>query len=176
MLLRVPEDMRAFLLLILYAAWTMLAFASEDPKAKDTTGTVTGLSIPRFASLKSSQVNIRTGPGKRYPIDWVIVRKGMPVEIIAEHDIWRKIKDWQGTEGWVHHAMLSGRRSVLITGQNVILRKKPAADAAPVIKLAPMIAAFVERCTNDWCQVETDNFKGWLMIKDIWGIKTGEVF
>lgn len=168
--------MRVILILILCLACATLATATESSPKKETVGSVTGLTLPRFASLKNSQVNIRTGPGKRYPIDWVIVRKGMPVEIIAEHDVWRKIRDWQGTEGWVHHAMLSGRRSILIIGDNVIMRKKPTADAAPVIKLAPMVAAFVESCTNDWCKIEADNFKGWIMINNTWGIKGGEIF
>ncbi|HKH69397.1 MAG TPA: SH3 domain-containing protein, partial [Reyranella sp.] len=65
-----------------------------------------GLPIPRFASLRSDEVNVRTGPGPRYPIDWVFKRKAMPVEIVAEFENWRKIRDWQGASGWVHQSLL----------------------------------------------------------------------
>src|SRR5262245_5050819 len=69
-----------------------------------------GLPIPRFASLRSDEVNVRSGPGTRYPVEWVFKRKSMPVEIVAEYDIWRKIRDWQGASGWVHQSLLTGKR------------------------------------------------------------------
>ena len=73
-----------------------------------------GLPIPRFATLKSDEVNVRTGPGSRYPIDWVFKRKGMPVEIVAEYENFRKIRDWQGASGWVYQGLLTGKRSFII--------------------------------------------------------------
>src|SRR6267142_2138473 len=73
-----------------------------------------GLPIPRFASLRPDEANVRTGPGPRYPIDWVFKRKGMPVEIVAEYDNGRKIRDWQGASGWVHQSLLSGKRGFII--------------------------------------------------------------
>ena len=74
-----------------------------------------GLPFPRFASLRSDEVNVRTGPGTRYPVDWVFKRKSMPVEIVAEYENWRKIRDWQGASGWVHQSLLTGKRSFLIS-------------------------------------------------------------
>ena len=72
----------------------------------------TGLPLPRFVTLRANEVNLRSGPGTRYPIDWVYRRSGMPVEIIDEFDTWRRIRDWQGTEGWVHQSMVQGRRGI----------------------------------------------------------------
>ena len=81
-----------------------------------------GLKLPRFVSLRSNQINARSGPGARYPIEWVYMQKGAPVEIIAEFEIWRQIKDWQGSKTWVHKTMLSGHRSVKVMppGENNI--------------------------------------------------------
>src|SRR5258706_546116 len=75
------------------------------------------LPLPRFVSLKSEEANVRTGPGTRYPIQWVYHRAGMPVEIVEEYDLWRKIRDVEGTTGWVHKTMLAGNRTALIKGK-----------------------------------------------------------
>jgi SH3-like domain-containing protein len=84
-----------------------------------------GLPIPRFASLKSDEVNVRTGPGPRYPVDWVFKRKGMPVEIVAEYENWRKIRDFQGASGWVYQGLLTGKRSFIIAAKPASVHKTP---------------------------------------------------
>src|SRR4051812_41650183 len=84
--------------------------ASEGPN-----GTASGLPIPRFVSLKSDRVNVRGGPTKDHDVAWVYTRAGLPVEITAEFENWRRIRDWEGAEGWVYHSMLSGRRTALVT-------------------------------------------------------------
>ncbi|MEH6546060.1 MAG: SH3 domain-containing protein, partial [Sneathiella sp.] len=71
--------------------------------------------LPRFVSLSSNKVNVRTGPGTRYPITWVFVRRGWPVEVIAEYELWRRIRDVDGSTGWVHKGLLSSRRTLIIT-------------------------------------------------------------
>src|SRR5271165_7115035 len=81
-----------------------------------------GLPLPRFVSLRSDEVNLRTGPGARYPVDWIYTRRDLPVEVIAEFEAWRKIRDWQGAEGWVHQSMLAARRMIVVTGQQRRLR------------------------------------------------------
>ena len=73
-----------------------------------------GLTLPRFVSLRASEVNMRTGPGTRYPIAWVYKQRNLPVEIVDEFDTWRRIRDWEGSEGWVHQSMLHGRRSIMV--------------------------------------------------------------
>jgi len=87
------------------AAFCALAVSAAGAAENGST-----LPLPRFASLRTEEVNLRTGPGERYPIEWVLTRKDMPVEIVDEHENWRRVRDWQGTEGWVHQRMVSGRR------------------------------------------------------------------
>ena len=82
----------------------------------------TGLPLPRYVSLRAGEVNLRTGPGVQYPVDWVYLRQNLPMEIIAEYGTWRKVRDWQGTQGWVHQSMVSGLRTLIITGNTRTVR------------------------------------------------------
>ena len=109
--------------------------------------------IPRFASLRSDEVNVRTGPGTRYPVDWVFKRKAMPVEIVAEYENWRKIRDWQGASGWVHQSLLTGKRSFIIPPKPASLHKTPATSAEVVAKLEPEVMGEIRSCAGDWCRV-----------------------
>jgi SH3-like domain-containing protein len=143
----------------------------------DDRGSVSGrtnLPLPRFASLRASQVNVRTGPGVRYPIDWVFQRRNMPVEITAEFENWRKIRDDQGTEGWVHRQMLSGKRSLVIAGKEQVLRRQADNGAPAVARLGPGVVAQVMECNGEWCRVEASGFRGWLPRAGTWGTKPGE--
>lgn len=129
----------------------------------------TGLPLPRFVSFRAPKVNLRTGPGIRYPIDWVYKRQELPVEIIDEFDTWRRIRDWQGTVGWVHQSMLQARRSALVTGERRLLRAEPLSEAAGVAWLEPGVIARLERCGETWCRIEVRNFTGWLPRDEFFG-------
>lgn len=133
-----------------------------------------GLPLPRFVSLRADEVNLRTGPGTRYPIDWVYRRRGMPVEIIDEFDTWRRIRDWQGTEGWVHQSMVQGQRGILVTGQRHMLRRRPQADAPGVALLDAGVVGVLQRCQGDWCEVSAGGFTGWLPRSAFYGLYPGE--
>ena len=78
-------------------------------------GPASGLPVPRYVSLKSDRVNVRAGPTKDHDVAWVFTRAGLPVEITAEFENWRRIRDWEGSEGWVYHSLLSGRRTAVVT-------------------------------------------------------------
>jgi SH3-like domain-containing protein len=132
-------------------------------------GSETKLPIPRFVSLRSNEVNLRTGPGTNYPVDWVFVRHGLPVEIIAEFDVWRKIRDWQGTIGWVHQSMLDGRRTARITGEERELRSEPAESASIVARLAPGAIGRLLECEGAWCKIDAQGYRGWLPRDEFWG-------
>ena len=134
----------------------------------------TGLPLPRFVSLRADEVNLRSGPGTRYPIDWVYRRSGMPVEIVDEFDTWRRIRDWQGTEGWVHQSMVQGRRSVLVIGQRRTLKRRPEAAAAGVALLDAGVIAALDSCRDDWCQVSAGGYSGWLPRDSLYGLYPGE--
>ena len=135
--------------------------------------------VPRFVSLRADSVNLRTGPGNRYPIEYVYHRKGYPLEIVAEFDQWRQVRDWQGTEGWVHQRMVNGTRNVVVQGAQRILRASTENGAAPVAKLDPGVIAHLLECNAAWCRIEVQNgtngVKGWLARNEIWGVLPGEV-
>lgn len=133
-----------------------------------------GLPVPRFVSLDADEVNLRIGPGVRYPVQWVYQRARLPVEVIAEHDTWRKIRDVEGVEGWVHRAMLSGRRSVIVEDAEVTLRQKRDPQSPAVARLAPGMVASIEACDSDWCLVAVRGYEGWVRRQGLWGIYPNE--
>jgi SH3-like domain-containing protein len=139
-------------------------------------GETSGLPLPRFVSLRSDEVNLRTGPGVRYPIDWIYARKDLPVEVIAEFEAWRKIRDWQGTEGWVHQSMLTGRRMMVVMGQARSLRSSDAESSDPVAVVEAGVLGRIVQCprNRDYCRVEIDKTQGWMRRDEIWGVYKGE--
>lgn len=134
------------------------------------------LPLPRFASLRASEVNLRTGPGKRYPVEWVYARRNMPVEIVAEFDTWRQIRDWTGTVGWVHQSMLSGRRTAIVTAATQELREEPSPTAPIVAVVQGKVVGRLSRCTDRWCRLEIRGLEGWLPKQSFWGTRAGEKF
>lgn len=136
-----------------------------------------GLPLPRFVSLRATEVNLRTGPGVQYPVDWVYQKRNLPVEVIAEFKTWRKIRDWQGAQGWVHQTMLGQGRFVMVLGELRTLRNAPAANAVPVARAEPGVIARLVRCpdSSGWCQVEAEGRTGWLHRNEVWGVLDGEV-
>jgi SH3-like domain-containing protein len=135
-----------------------------------------GLPLPRFVSLRSDEVNLRSGPGVRYPVDWVYSRRDLPVEVIAEFEVWRKIRDWQGAEGWVNQTFLSARRMVVVTGKQRALRAEPD-DKAPALAMLDMtVVARLISCPRgkNYCRIEAGNIQGWLKRDEFWGVYAGE--
>ena len=137
----------------------------------------TGLPLPRFVSLRATEVNMRAGPGVQYPVEWVYHRQKLPVEIIAEYNTWRKVRDWQGTQGWIHQSMLDGRRFIIVTGAKRTIRRKAAAKSAPVARAETGVIGQLTRCPDggNWCEVEIGGHKGWLRKVDFWGVHRDEV-
>ena len=144
-----------------------------------TTGNADPLPIPRYASLRANAVNLHVGPGNNYPIDWLYIRQGMPVEIIAEFDTWRQIRDWQGTQGWVHKSLLSGRRTIWVLHTIKNLRKDPDTKAQIIARLEPGVIAKALECKNSWCRVEVKSptggrLRGWVKRAALWGVYPNE--
>ncbi len=131
-----------------------------------------GLPLPRFVSLRSEEVNMRTGPGVRYPVDWVYKRRNMPMEVIAEFGTWRKVRDVQGTEGWIHQSMLSNRRMLAVTGQTRTLRAEADSKAPSVARIEPGAVGEAVQCPerSGWCSVTIGKYKGWLRRVEFWGV------
>ncbi|AIB13175.1 hypothetical protein ABAZ39_14515 [Azospirillum argentinense] len=152
------------------------ADASDGGRREKDPTHASGLPIPRFVSLRSGEVNARTGPNVRYPIEWVFTRKEMPVEITQEFDTWRRIRDWEGSEGWVHQSMLSGKRSIVITGDIRTVRKEPRGDAAVVARAQPGVIGWLRKCKGEWCEVDLKGYRGWMSRGEFWGAYKDETF
>lgn len=133
-----------------------------------------GSPTPRFVSLSSNEVNVRVGPGKRYPIAWVFTRSGWPVEIIAEYEFWRQIRDIEGATGWVHKSLLSGRRTILITGDRRPIFDEADSDSAVVLLAEPGVQGKLLECDGPWCAVEIAGNKGWLKASHFYGVYENE--
>ncbi|MBM3512738.1 MAG: hypothetical protein FJX59_03380 [Alphaproteobacteria bacterium] len=147
----------------------------SEPNEQSTRADPAGqLPVPRFVSLRTNPVNLRIGPGVRYQIEWVYVRKGLPVEVIAEYETWRRIRDSDGAEGWVHQSMLSGRRSAVVNKDagNVPLRKTELELAEVIATLEPGVTVTLQRCPagSASCRVEVAGHQGWLARAALWGL------
>ncbi len=135
------------------------------------------LPIPRFVSLASDEVNLRTGPGTRYPIEWVYTKKSLPVEIINEFDTWRKIRDIQGDEGWVHQTMVTGYRYGIIKDDEQVIRSDPSPQALVIARVEPGVIVKIDACDLKWCDISVSgNYKGWAEKKALWGVYDREIF
>lgn len=131
----------------------------------------TGQPLPRFVSLRAGEVNMRIGPGEQYPIDWVYQRAGMPMEVVAEYYTWRRVRDWRGTEGWMHTSMLSGRRAMVVSGAVRSLRAEPDPRAPLMANVEPGVIGRLLECRGNsvWCRVEIAGIRGWLRRGEFWG-------
>ena len=154
--------------------------APATPAAADQVGKASGLAVPRYVSLKSDRVNLREGPSKDHRTTWIFERAGLPVEITAEFETWRKVRDSEGSEGWVLHSLLSGRRTALVTpwkrdGAPVALLAKPGDGESIVARLEPNVLANVRSCDKAWCRVNGAGFDGFIKQADLWGVYPNEV-
>jgi len=144
------------------------------------TGSVSGLAVPRFVSLKADRVNVRRGPNKDNEVTWIYTRSGLPVEVTAEYENWRRIRDWEGAEGWVYHSLLSGRRTALVTTRaktaNELVPIYTSADSRSEVaaRLQPGVLGAVKRCSDAWCRIIGDGFDGWIPQERLWGVYPNE--
>jgi SH3-like domain-containing protein len=154
-------------------AFSFPAFAQEQgDRFRDTE-----LPLPRFVSLGSDRIYLRTGPGLRYPVRWVYQREGLPVEITREFDTWRKIRDIDGEEGWVHKSLISGRRTVLVTSDAMIsMYREPSLNSQVTARIEPRAILGLETCDTAWCEIDTQGFRGWVQRNFLYGIYETEVF
>jgi SH3-like domain-containing protein len=175
------DRLRAFFLvsLALLAALLALspALAQDNPS---------GLKLPRFVTTRSHPINVRVGPGTRYDIAWNYTVSGVPVEIIQEFDTWRKIRDVEGDEGWVHQSLLSGNRAgyatPLVANGEVSMLADKSETAAVRARLAAGVRVSISECDGAWCNVtagqpgERQSFAGWVRQEELWGVYAAEEF
>lgn len=176
----------AILMMLVMLAVTALMPAVTTPAFAQTSG-VSGLPLPRFASLRANEINVRVGPGQRFDVAWVYVQSGLPVEIIQEYDNWRKIRDHEGAEGWIHKNLLSGERTALVApwarDTRESLKARPDAAAAARAFVGPMVLVRLRKCESGWCDVSGSytpqgsaqkNFGGWIEQDKLWGVYPDE--
>ncbi len=160
-----------------HAAEPKSAASTEEGNAGgDEEGKTEALPLPRFASLRNGEVNVRVGPGKQYPIRWVYRRAGLPVEIIEQYEYWRKIRDPDGETSWVHKSMLSGHRAAMIKGEERQLLRQPEAGSGIVLRAEPGVVADIVACEATWCRLQISSRKGWLAKTSFFGAYPQEVF
>ncbi|MGK2741906.1 SH3 domain-containing protein [Tepidicaulis sp. LMO-SS28] len=159
----------------LFATVLVAAPALSAAAEKQITGPVTGLPLPRFVSLEPDTVNVRRGPSREHQVEWVYKRRGMPVEIIAEFDRWRRIRDVSGDTGWVYHSLLAGERTVLITGREEIALYEEPQGGSVVALAEPGVVAYLETCQRDQCQITVKGYTGWAARPALWGVYPGEM-
>ena len=141
-------------------------------------GSASGLPLPRFVSLKADKVNMHIGPAKNHDVKWLYQRAGLPVEITAEFENWRRIRDSDGTEGWVYHSLLSGRRTGVVTAKSkddlIPLHERADAKSAVIAQLQPGVLGSVKRCSGGWCRMYGQSFDGWIPQERLWGVYPNE--
>ena len=160
-------------LLLIFASVLIIplfAFTQEPQK-----GQVTNLPIPRYVSLKVKEANARRGPSLSHKIDWIYKRQNMPLEIYAEYENWRRVRDFEGLGGWVHYTLLSGIRYVLIKNELLEMRLLPSIDAQVIAKVPQHNIATLDKCNKDWCRIIDDGYKGWVPKNGIWGVYENEL-
>ena len=160
---------------LVFALMTLLALAPLSHAAEPITkGSATGLPMPRYVSLKSDRVNLREGPSKDHRTTWVFQRAGLPVEITAEFETWRRIRDSEGSEGWVLHSLLSGRRTALVSPWSktgtVPLYAKASAKADLAAELQPGVLGQIKNCDGQWCRFSGPGFDGFVQQDRLWGV------
>jgi SH3-like domain-containing protein len=138
-------------------------------------GLVTKLPIPRFVSLKADEGNVRRGPSLSHKIDWVFTRRNMPLELTAEYGHWRRVRDKDGAGGWVHYALLSGVRTVIVEQDLLPLRKKPDPQAPVNAYLEAGVIARLGTCIKIWCRISSDGYGGWAIKTALWGVNPDEI-
>jgi SH3-like domain-containing protein len=183
----VKRDIRRLVGGALAAGFIAVASLGGAPVALAQTsiGPETRLPLPRYVSLKTDRVNMREGPSTDHGTRWVYQRAGLPVEIIAEFDNWRRIRDPEGEDGWVWHSLLSGRRTAIIAPwdremeRTIDLLEQPEPASRVVARVQPGVVAGVSRCSGDWCRLAVSagprrEIIGFVRQEELWGVYPDE--
>lgn len=143
-------------------------------KGGQSVSTASGLLLPRFVSLKASKANMHRGPVQSSEIQWVYTKPKMPLEILAEHDHWRQVRDYQGTTGWMHKVLLSGKRYVMVQKNVAQLRAKPTHDSDVIATVEPGVIGKLLECKGASCHVDIEGVKGWVSRTSLFGVYPDE--
>lgn len=129
-----------------------------------------------YASLRSGKVFLREGPTFKHRVLFIYTRKDYPLQVLAAYDSWRRVRDVDGTVGWISQTMLADARTVLITGKGrAALRSAPSLAAPLLAEADPGVVARLKACKPQFCQISTGGLTGWIERTRIWGVDAGEI-
>ena len=154
---------------------TSVSLTAGNPAPEQVRGPVTNLPLPRYVSMKASEGNVRRGPSLTHRIDWVFTRRNMPLEITAEYGHWRRVRDRDGAGGWVHYALLSGTRTVLIEEDMLTVRAQPNENSPITAAFELGVVARLGSCSQDWCRISAGGYRGWVQKQKLWGVTPTEL-
>ncbi|GAB4261101.1 MAG: hypothetical protein Kow0013_05210 [Pararhodobacter sp.] len=168
--------MKTPILAIAAALWAAVsplhATAQSGPPS---VGPETGLPLPRFVSLKTSEARARRGPSLTHRVDWLYTRRDLPLRVTGEFEHWRRVEDVEGEGGWIHYSLLSGVRTVLVTEDMAPMRSRPQPQAPEVARLENGVIGHIMECAAGWCRISVDGMRGWVETTALWGVAPDEV-
>lgn len=160
------------ILIMLGLSGVIMAIAQEQKSDKNER------SLPRFVSLRADKVYARSGPGVKYPIEWVYSQKSAPLEVISEYGDWRRVKDWQNSESWIKSQMLNSKRfaKVIAKGENN-LYAKDSYKAKVIAKIEDEVVGEIKKCPaeNNFCLLQFNTLIGWMPRQSLFGIYPDEI-
>lgn len=173
------DPLMSFVMRLCFGGFTaalLLCSAPESVRSEEAArGPVTNLPLPRYVSMKAAEGNARRGPSLTHRIDWVFMRRDMPLRITAEHGHWRRVEDRDGQGGWIHYSLISGVRTVIVEENMLQIRSRPDATAPVNAALEAGVIARLGTCNPGWCQIRSGGYRGWARKSALWGIGPAEL-
>lgn len=167
--------MAAAALASMLAAAACAQEATPASVGAEAEGTVTGLPVPRYVSLKTDEGNARRGPSLGHRIDWVFRHRDMPLKVTAEFGHWRRVVDEDGQGGWIHYGLLSGVRTVVVDVDMTELHRQPLDDSPVEARAETGVIGRLGACIPDWCRISAGGTRGWVRKGQIWGVDSDEL-
>jgi len=155
---------------------SLMALSSRAESQYVGTGPETGKALPRFVSVAEDKAFLRRGPTMQHAIEWVYLRKDLPIEVVAEHDNWRKVRDFEGTIGWMNRVVLANDRTGMILLDGTKLFRTPTPESQVLAIMEEGLVGKLDRCEEGWCQMRVAELSGWLPQSQLYGVRQGEEF
>ena len=122
----------------------------------------------KFLSLKKNKTNVRYGPGIDYPIKYIYRKVNLPVKQIDKKENWRRVVFLDNNSGWIHWSQLKLSNSIIAIEEQILF-KKPSKLSEPLARLEKGRLLVIKKCEDEWCNIITDDYTGWIKVKNIWG-------
>ncbi len=172
------QTIKLFLLIILVFGYPGISLSQETEvvEVEYKIGKETGLPIPRYVSMKATRGNARKGSNIKYAVNWVFIKPGIPLRVLDEDGSWRLVETQDGVGGWMFSSLLTGKRTVLITRDNTPLKVLSDENSKTIALAQEKVIGDVLKCELNWCEIESNGFKGWVQKTNLWGVDPEEIF